>query len=276
MKEFEMVSRSFPVADVGNHHDLAPYTEVVSRVVQTMQEQLDEALSLKDMADIAGFSPYHFNRIFRKITGIPPTQFLYSLRLQRAKQLLLTTQLSVTDICFEVGYNSLGTFTRRFTELVSVSPTRLRTLHKDPFLFLQEPGYRRFIHSFHDHAYEKGCLTGQVYGRIPYSGFIFVAVFPIPIPQGQPVGCAILKAPGPYQISSLTEGYYYVFSAAYSQSFEPEYVGVGCQPILITSQPPLARMDITLRPVLITDPPILIAAPYLFAKHADKHNGAPS
>jgi AraC-like DNA-binding protein len=271
-----MLSNGFAVDDVESHNALASHTQMVNRVVETIQKQLAETLSLKDMADIAGFSPYHFNRMFRKITGIPPTQFLYSLRLQRAKHLLLTTQLSVTDICFEVGYNSLGTFTRRFTELVSVSPTQLRTLYKDPFLFLGAPHYRRLIHPCNENLCKKGSLTGHVYGAIPFSGFIFIGVFSTPIPQGPPAGCAILNSPGLYRISSIAEGYYYVFSAAYSQSFEPEYVGLGYKPVLITDEPAEACMDITLRPVLITDPPILIATPYLFTKHADKNNGATS
>src|ERR1700760_4201675 len=90
------------------------------RVILSMRECLDEPISLSDMADIACLSPYHFNRVFHQVTGLPPTKFLYALRLSTAKRLLLTTSLSVTDVCFEVGYNSLGTFTTRFTQLVGL------------------------------------------------------------------------------------------------------------------------------------------------------------
>ena len=83
----------------------------VERVLATMRERLDEDLTLHDMADVAHLSPYHFTRVFRHVTGIPPCEFLTALRLQEAKRLLLTTGLSVTDVCFEVGYSSLGTFT---------------------------------------------------------------------------------------------------------------------------------------------------------------------
>ena len=73
-----------------------------TRVISAMHEHLYDPLSLQDMADIAHYSPFHFNRLFRKITGIPPNHFLYALRLSRAKRLLEETDLNVTDICFEV------------------------------------------------------------------------------------------------------------------------------------------------------------------------------
>ena len=81
-------------------------------------------LSLRDMADIAYLSPHHFARTFRRVTGISPGEFQCALRLQRAKRLLLTTDLSASGVCFEVGYGSLGIFTSRFTHLVGVSPGR--------------------------------------------------------------------------------------------------------------------------------------------------------
>src|ERR1700716_965915 len=90
----------------------AAHHEAVERVIQTMHDRLDEPLTLHEMSRIAYISPYHFNRIFRQITGIPPNQFFYALRLETAKRLLLTTNTSVTDVCFDVGYNSLGTFIR--------------------------------------------------------------------------------------------------------------------------------------------------------------------
>lgn len=91
-----------------------------------MRERVDDTLPLHAMAEIAHLSPYLFTRAFRQFTGIPPGEFLATLRLERAKQLLLTTDLSVAEICFEVGYNSLGTFTTRFTRLVGLSPGRVR------------------------------------------------------------------------------------------------------------------------------------------------------
>ena len=114
-------------------HDVRPSTiaahhQAVERVIRMMHDRLDEPLTLQEMSRIAYISPCHFNRTFRQITGIPPNQYFYALRLETAKRLLLTTNTSVTDVCFDVGYNSLGTFIRRFTGLVGLSPSRFRSL----------------------------------------------------------------------------------------------------------------------------------------------------
>src|SRR5215213_5738209 len=86
--------------------------QAVERVILAMRERLDKPLSLENMAEIALLSPYHFNRVFRLITGIPPCKFLNVLRMEAAKRLLVTTKLTVGEVCFSVGYNSQGSFTR--------------------------------------------------------------------------------------------------------------------------------------------------------------------
>src|SRR5437763_3941434 len=106
----------------------APHRRAVERVIAAMRERPGEPLTLETMGKIAGLSPHHFNRVFRRVTGVPPRRFLGALRLEAAKQLLLTTPLSVTEVCFEVGYGSVGTFTTRFTQLVGVPPGELRRL----------------------------------------------------------------------------------------------------------------------------------------------------
>src|ERR1043166_3455988 len=127
-------------------HDVRPSTiashhEAVERVIRMMQDRLDEPLTLHEMSKTAYISACHFNRIFRQITGIPPNQYFYALRLETAKRLLLTTSTSVTNVCFDVGYNSLGTFIRRFTGLVGLSPSRFRSLarHASDSLSLPSP-----------------------------------------------------------------------------------------------------------------------------------------
>src|SRR5216683_4350607 len=105
---------------------LAAHTQAVERAIQIMHTHLHELLTLEDLASVAYLSPFHFNRVFRRLIGIPPGEFLSALRFQTARRLLLTTSLSVTDICFEVGYTSTGSFTSRFTQLVGLSPRLLR------------------------------------------------------------------------------------------------------------------------------------------------------
>src|SRR5699024_1369407 len=100
---------------------------MVAHVVQVMRTSHDP-LTLDDLAETAGLSPYYFARTFRAIVGIPPGEFQTALRFERAKQLLLTSPASTTEICFEVGYDSLGTFSSRFKRLVGVGPAQFRAL----------------------------------------------------------------------------------------------------------------------------------------------------
>ena len=67
---------------------LRSHHESVERVIEAMRNQIDQPLTLQQMARIGTASPYHFNRTFRQITGVPPFQFLYALRLDAAKRLL--------------------------------------------------------------------------------------------------------------------------------------------------------------------------------------------
>lgn len=105
---------------------LADHRRAVERSIHTMRANLHQPLTLEDLASAACLSPYHFNRVFRRLVGIPPIEFLTALRFQTARQLLLSTPLSVTDICFAVGYTSIGSFTTRFTQMVGLSPRLLR------------------------------------------------------------------------------------------------------------------------------------------------------
>ncbi|MEW6737675.1 MAG: helix-turn-helix transcriptional regulator [Acidobacteriota bacterium] len=87
---------------------------------------LNEPITLNEMAGIACLSPNHFLRSFRQLFRQTPHQYLTSLRLERAKELLLKTNLAVTEICFEVGFESLGSFSTLFRHHLGVSPQTYR------------------------------------------------------------------------------------------------------------------------------------------------------
>ena len=85
-----------------------------------------EPLDLQAMAAEAGYSRSHFARVFATAYGETPRAYLTRRRIERAKTLLRTANLSVTEICFLVGFVSLGSFSARFHELVGQSPTAYR------------------------------------------------------------------------------------------------------------------------------------------------------
>ncbi len=99
------------------------------RARDLMDRHFAEMLDLDAMAREAGFSRYHFARTFRAAFGEPPGTYLTRRRVERAKDLLRSANLTVTEVCLLVGFTSLGSFSSRFTELVGMAPTAYRRAH---------------------------------------------------------------------------------------------------------------------------------------------------
>src|SRR5262245_14306957 len=86
----------------------------------------EDNLSIRYVAREVGMSPYHFIRLFKAVFGETPKQCQLQARLEKAKYLLMLTDSSITDVCMEVGFSSLGTFTYVFTRRVGMPPTIYR------------------------------------------------------------------------------------------------------------------------------------------------------
>lgn len=253
--------------------------QAIEQVILVMRERLEEGLSLDEMAEIAQLSPFHFNRVFRCITGISPSKFLSALRLDTAKKLLLTTNLSVTEVCFEVGYSSLGTFTTQFAQCVGVPPRQLRRLIKDfPYTTLPTPDALT-DDAASDMTPEPAC-TGCVSLRGSSARSIFIGLYPTPLPQGRPVACSFLMSPGKYRITGIPDGTYYVLATASPWSQDPLawlmpdvstlHVGSSETPIQVEHGQVLGLTNLTLRPVQLTDPAIPSALLLLLAEHLSR------
>jgi AraC family transcriptional regulator len=83
-------------------------------------------ISLTEISKVACLSPNHFLRNYKLMFGVSPHQYLIERRLQEAKRLLLISDKSVTDICFEVGFQSHGSFSYLFSKRFGLSPSKLR------------------------------------------------------------------------------------------------------------------------------------------------------
>lgn len=101
------------------------------RARDAMDRSYAEPLDVPALAAIAHVSPAHFIRTFRATFGETPHRYLQRRRVERAMYLLVQTRRDVTEICFEVGFTSLGTFSRTFSHIVGESPSRFRT-HAKP------------------------------------------------------------------------------------------------------------------------------------------------
>ena len=92
-----------------------------------MDRSFRDELDVNALAEVAFVSPAHFIRRFKATFGETPHRYLQRRRVERAMFLLRNTETSVTEICMEVGFSSLGTFSRTFNEIVGESPTLYRT-----------------------------------------------------------------------------------------------------------------------------------------------------
>jgi AraC-like DNA-binding protein len=104
--------------------------EEVNRRMLRARDAMDRAyagpLDIRALAKVASVSEAHFVRTFRATFDETPHRYLQRRRVERAMFLLRESDRSVTDICFEVGFNSLGTFSRTFHDIVGVTPLAYR------------------------------------------------------------------------------------------------------------------------------------------------------
>jgi AraC-like DNA-binding protein len=91
-----------------------------------MDEHYYVKLPLADMAQIAFMSPHHFLRSFKQAFGVTPHQYLVGLRLDAARHALAAGELTVSEICSSVGFESLGSFSWLFKKNYGLSPERYR------------------------------------------------------------------------------------------------------------------------------------------------------
>jgi AraC-like DNA-binding protein len=99
---------------------------LLRRVRDRIDREYAQPLDVEALARGVHLSAGHLSREFKRAYGEPPYSYLMTRRIERAMALLRRGDLSVTDVCFEVGCSSLGTFSTRFTELVGVSPSVYR------------------------------------------------------------------------------------------------------------------------------------------------------
>ncbi|GIF16412.1 helix-turn-helix domain-containing protein [Actinoplanes teichomyceticus] len=247
--------------------------KAVERAILTMHDNLGEPLTIDDMARAAMFSKFHFSRIFRRVTGISPGRFLSALRLQEAKRLLTSTSLNVADISLRVGYNSVGTFSSRFTRSVGMPPTTYRRLG----------GFDGDI----PRDASRDRATGSVQGRVRATGpvplgLVFLGLFPDPLPEGLPVRCTILNGTGSFRLDDVPEGTWYLMSQSVAGgdapavdaalSLDHEVHVATSQPLTVRREQLVQGADLTLSPMRTIDPPVLLA---LFNARVDAlHRGS--
>jgi AraC family transcriptional regulator len=254
----------------------------VARAVCQMRTRPQYGHTLESLASVAALSPYHFNRVFRLVTGTPPTRFLCAVRIDAAKRLLLTSTLNVTEICFEVGYKSLGTFVARFTQLVGVSPGTLRRAAAT----VRSAQLRMLLKCSAAPPYHLGACPGDLTGwiNVPagFDGLIFVGLFDSLMPHAAPVRCQILGGSGHFRLTNIPSGTWRVAAAAipWSDCFAEMLLGCGLQasskPLDLSSALLSTPLYLVLHAPQPHEPPILAALPLLAMRAAEQSQASAS
>ena len=99
------------------------------RARDAMDRAYAEPLDVRAVAGVVHVSPAHFSRCFRTVFGETPHRYLPRRRVERSMFLLRDTDRSITEVCFDVGFTSLGTFSRTFREIVGETPSGYRSGH---------------------------------------------------------------------------------------------------------------------------------------------------
>lgn len=249
------------------------YAEV-DGAIAFIKGHLDEPLSLPHVARHVAYSPYHFVRLFKERTGLSPMHFVSALRLQRAKELLLHTNLSIRDIGLEIGQQSLGTFTTRFTQRVGMTPSLFRNAPQQTSDHLRILQQLTDWHAPWPVAHPGPAITGTVRTTQRFTGFILIGLFPKPIPEGLPLYGTLLASPGEFRLMGVRPGIYYLMATAVAWQMQAEDVLLphatlrtrSREPVIVRPDTPIPHLEVLLYPPRLDDPPILISLPFLMQR----------
>jgi AraC family transcriptional regulator len=241
-------------------------------VIALMQDRLGDPLLMDDFARATCYSKFHFCRLFRKATGVTPRRFLSALRLKESRSLLLDTRFTVSDISCSVGYNSVGTFSSRFTKSIGLSPSVFRrnggfSIEPAALRVAGIPLGSRPVAGSGGSTLD-GILLGPT-GRRPQR--IVIATFPTSIPEGRPLHMTTLTRPGAWQLPVDADGVVYVAAAAIagdeaddidSPLLEEQAHFVGrTGPIMLCKRQSTGTVVVRLHSARLIDLPILFALP---------------
>ena len=115
----------FQNVNVNKHQE---YVSKFSSLLEYIDNHYTEDLTLEDMADVIGFSKYHFSRLFKQYTNFTFCDYLKHRRIQAAEMLLEQPEYSITEVALQAGFPSISTFNRIFKEYKNCTPTEYRTM----------------------------------------------------------------------------------------------------------------------------------------------------
>ena len=243
----------------------------IDEVIKYIHQHIYDPLSLSRLSRHISYSPYHFTRIFKGRMGLSPMYYVASLRLQKAKELLLSTNLPVRDIAMEIGQESLGTFTTRFTERVGVTPSQFRNSMNQANASIQSLQKLNDWPSSDLISNKSPQVKGTVRATVPFKGIILIGLFIKPIPEGLPKYGTLLSSLGDFCFTDVYPGTYYLMATSVSWEMHPKDILLTpttlrarlMEPIILKPDTAVPHQNVLLDVPQLDDPPILISLPIL-------------
>lgn len=262
-------------------HEERGASEIARHVIQQMCVSLDSHSSISRLAREAGLTVPELAAKCCQMTGLPPSRLRSYLRIQKAKEMLIDTAESVTNIALDVGYDSLGTFVRRFTSLVGLTPTDLRKLccKVSPGEVLDvalNGGFdSRYVYA-RNGQFVSGVVTASVRGDACFS---VIGLFAKAAPAGVPyAGCVLLDC-GRFRLarpSGVKECHLLAMQVPQSLDERSLWLPSFANMRIAHHKVPIAKSGPVQRDISVTfrtrnrfDPPVLIPLPVLLGLQRD-------
>jgi AraC-like DNA-binding protein/uncharacterized RDD family membrane protein YckC len=236
--------------------------------IERMRQNPAEEFKTETVAARFNVPAIAFIRAFKRLSGLSPQRFRAALRIEQAKRLLMDTDRPITEVSFDVGYNSLGTFVRTFTMLVGVSPGLFRRLAAGKNLDIPlRPG-----RSTEDDGYAETRTVWATLLSPPTGRLIAAGLFPQSFPAGVPLdGCFVDPAAPAFRLdwprgqnrASLliaAIGDFSLEAAWAGRLTDVQVCGVRLASACTQGVSPI---PLRLRPLALSDPPFLTPVPLL-------------
>lgn len=251
----------------------------ISEIITYIKNNVfDEQLKIEHIADTFGYDKHYFSREFKKNTGYSLSEYISSLKSEKAIELLEQDD-TIVDVQLQVGYESSGSFTNMFKKYTGSSPTQYRKeitdLHTELKSF-ENSEAKEII--FNKKLGKSSCIVDIELPQNRSVGIVFIGLFNTPIPNHLPITGVATKTLTNNTLKNIPEGSYYLLACALSKNgsimsyFNLKDSLRGRVEERITFPSDISCFKITLREAIPEDPPILVNIAKLLISTIKKDN----
>ena len=232
-----------------------------------LREHAHEQVTVQDLADHLGYSPFHLTRLFTATVGASPVRYLAAWRFHRAKRLLLVDDAGVLEACHEVGFTSAGTFSRRFAAAVGVPPAALRRA-ADRVAERTAAPYALPVLRSAPHVLVRIDVPDVHRTGLGPDPLLSIGTFPTPTPTGPPVTGTLLRGTSEASLAVVPGARWLLATAVSGTADAVEHLAparplVGVHPVPLDARAAvggsLGQVTVTLGPAPAWSHPLVVA-----------------